>query len=97
MGTKIRVWRAGTVAPGFSLPALHGASPVSLAAFRGMPDPRRHDFVGRRILEEKPAGTGAQRLEDILVEPERGQDQYALSWKPPGGFDSIDHRHPDVH
>jgi cytochrome c biogenesis protein CcmG/thiol:disulfide interchange protein DsbE len=31
------VLKAGTMAPGFSLPALHGASPVSLAAFRGMP------------------------------------------------------------
>ena len=31
------VLKGGTVAPGFSLPALHGGVPVSLAAFRGTP------------------------------------------------------------
>ena len=31
------VLRAGTVAPPFALPGLHGGSPVSLSAFRGKP------------------------------------------------------------
>jgi len=31
------VLKAGTVAPGFSLPELHGGNPVSLSAFRGKP------------------------------------------------------------
>jgi peroxiredoxin len=32
-----RVLRAGTVAPNFSLPALHGGNPVSLSDYRGRP------------------------------------------------------------
>ncbi|MGO8824600.1 MAG: TlpA family protein disulfide reductase [Acidimicrobiales bacterium] len=31
------VLKAGTVAPGFTLPGLHGGNPVSLSAFRGRP------------------------------------------------------------
>jgi hypothetical protein len=58
---------------------------------------RGDDLLGRGVLEEKAAGAGTQRLEDVLVEPKRGQDQHALSREPPGGFDAVDSRHPDVH
>jgi hypothetical protein len=58
---------------------------------------RRHDFLGGSVLEQKAAGAGAQRLDDVLVEPEGRQDQHALSRESPRRFDPVDPRHPDVH
>ena len=35
--------------------------------------------LGRRVLEQEAAGPGAQRLDDVLVEAERGEDEHALA------------------
>ena len=37
------------------------------------------DLVGGGVLEQEAAGAGAQRVDDVLVEPERGEDQDALA------------------
>ena len=62
---------------------------------------RRDDLLRRRVLEHEPARAGPQRVVDVVVEPERGQDQHpggGLSpHDPPGGLDAVKHRHPDVH
>ena len=58
---------------------------------------RRDDFAGRRVLEQEPAGAGAQGIDDVLVETERRQDQDALSWQPAGRLDAVHAGHANVH
>ena len=48
-------------------------------------------------LEQEAAGPGAQGVDDVLVEPERGEDEDALARQPPGGLDAVHDRHTDVH
>ena len=60
-------------------------------------------FGGRGVLEHEPAGAGAERGEDVLVEVEGGQDQDAyagaavVGQDSPGGFETVHDGHPDVH
>ena len=39
----------------------------------------REQVVGQRVLEQEAARAGAQRLEDVLVEIERREDQHRAS------------------
>jgi hypothetical protein len=52
-------------------------------------------------LRRKPlaeaAGAGAQRVDDVLVEAEGGEDENALAREPAGGLDPVHARHSDVH
>ena len=63
---------------------------------------RLDQLLGRRVLEQEAARTGPQRLVDVLVEVERGQDQdprplVSPVEQPPGRLETVDVRHPDVH
>ena len=66
-------------------------------------DPDRVDELRRLdVLEQEAARARAQRLEDVLVEVERGEDQdraprIAGRHEPPGRLDAVHARHPDVH
>jgi len=60
--------------------------------------------AGRRgVLQQESAGARAQRAEDVLVEPEVGEDHDAHAVQPlvrddlPGGLEAVEHRHRDVH
>jgi len=62
------------------------------------------DQLGRLgVLDQETAGPGAQRLVDVLVGLEGGQDddldpgQVLLGRDAPGGFQAVDPGHPDVH
>ena len=55
------------------------------------------DLAGRRVLEQEAAGAGAQRLDDVLVEAEGGEDEDALARQPPRRLDAVHARHADVH
>ena len=59
------------------------------------------DLLGRRVFEHEPARAGAQRVVDVGVEPERGQDQHTCAGcardDAAGRLDSVEHRHTDVH
>src|SRR5207248_3211349 len=60
-------------------------------------------FRGFDVLHHKTTGTGAERLEHILVHLERGQDQHAqprqgsISHDSPSRFETINAGHTDVH
>ena len=63
---------------------------------------RLDELLGRRVLEHEAARAGAQRLVDVLVEVERGQDQdprplVAAVEQPARRLEAVDVRHPDVH
>ena len=60
-------------------------------------------FVTRGVLEQEPAGAGAQRLVDVVVEIERREHQHAdgvghvRPGEASGRFDPVEDRHADVH
>src|SRR5205823_4361351 len=60
-------------------------------------------FRGFDVLHHKTTGTGAERLEHILVHLERGQDQHpqprqgSISHDSPSRFEAINAGHTDVH
>ena len=61
----------------------------------------RDELVLGRVLEQKPTGSGAKRVEDVLVGVERGDDDDS-GWlgrleHPGGGFDAVQTGHPYVH
>ena len=58
---------------------------------------RLDDLARRRVLEQEAAGAGAQRLDDVLVEAEGGEDEDALTRQAAGRLDAVHARHPDVH
>ena len=62
---------------------------------------RGGDLLGRRVLEHEAARAGAQRVVDVGVEPEGGQDQHARAWlrrdDPSGRLDPVEDGHADVH
>jgi hypothetical protein len=57
-------------------------------------------LIGRRVLEQEPADPGAQRLVDVLVGVEGGEDQdpgrRAECDDLAGGPQAVEDRHPDV-
>ena len=55
------------------------------------------DLLRGRVLEQKAAGAGAQRVDDVLVEAEGGEDQHPLARQPAGGLDPVHAGHADVH
>src|SRR6185312_15648853 len=62
----------------------------------------RDQPLRRGLLEQEPAGPGAQRGVDVLVEVERGEDQHPRR-RPGsgqdvfGGGDAVEAGHADVH
>src|ERR1700683_780365 len=83
-------------------PARHARGQERLAggdgAYRGQ------QFLKRAALQREPARPGAQRLEDVLVQVERGEDEdpgagttASFGKNLPRGLDPVQHRHPDVH
>ena len=67
-------------------------------------DPHGVQQIDRqRVLQQEPAGAGTQRLVDVLVEVERGEDddprrrQRVVARDPPGRLEAVHHRHPNVH
>ena len=66
---------------------------------------RRDELLGRRVLEQEPAGTCAQRLVDVLITVERGEHQDArrlaagdaVRDDPPRGLETVELGHADVH
>jgi hypothetical protein len=49
------------------------------------------------VLEQEPARARTQRLDDVVVEPERREDQDAVAGQPARRLDAVEHRHADVH
>ena len=49
------------------------------------------------VLEDESGCAGPERLDDVLVETERRQDQDPRSGQLPGRLDPVHARHPDVH
>jgi hypothetical protein len=67
-------------------------------------DVQRPQQLGRLgVLQQESARARPQRGEDVLVEPEVGQDHDAHAVQPlvgddlPGGLEAVKHRHLDVH
>jgi hypothetical protein len=58
---------------------------------------RLHHLMGGRILEQEAACPRAQRVDDVVVEPERGDDQHPLTGKSPRRLDAVHLWHADVH
>ncbi len=62
---------------------------------------RVEDLHRRRVLEDEPGGTRAQRPQHLVVGVKRGEDhdlrRVLAPSQPFGGRESVDHRHPDVH
>src|SRR5215468_9270107 len=62
---------------------------------------RGHELRRQRVLEQEPAGSGAQPGVYVLVEVEGGQQDHVGrrfgGADPRGGFDPVQVRHPDVH
>jgi hypothetical protein len=56
---------------------------------------------GAYVFEEEPGGTGPQRVKDVLVGVERGQDKYPGGGRHSGQFlccgATVHDRHADVH
>jgi hypothetical protein len=70
-------------------------------AGRDQPD-SEDQLIGWAVLQQETAGSGAQRLVDVLVVAERRQDQHArgqigVFQQPSAGGDSVHVRHADVH
>ncbi len=70
----------------------------------GGDDPHGGDqLLGRRVLEQEPAGTCPQRVVDVLVEVEGGEHQHLRGLlrlgpgQAPGRLDPVEVRHADVH
>ncbi len=63
----------------------------------------RHQVVRRHVLEEESARTGTQRLDDVFVEVERGEDQHpgvprrVAVDDAPRRLDAVHARHSHVH
>ena len=60
------------------------------------------EFLRPRVLQQEAAGAGAQRLVDVVVEVERGEDQHPRVGRRaardlPGRRDAVEDRHPHVH
>ena len=68
---------------------------------RGDPGDGFHDLRGRGVLEQEAAGTGAQRVQDVLVGVEGGQHDHlgrtGAGAQPAGGGDAVHPRHAQVH
>ena len=47
---------------------------------------RFDDLGARRVLEQRAAGARAQRGDDVIVEPEGGEDQDPLARQPASGL-----------
>ncbi len=80
-------------------PAGHGRSEQSIAPGD---DPDGQDQLIRPdVLQKKTAGPRTQRLDHVLVDIERREDQnpgrLVLGCQDPGGLDPIQDGHPDVH
>ena len=67
-------------------------------------DPHGVEEVDReRVLQQEAAGPGAERLVDVLVEVEGGEDHDACAGErlvagdPPRGLEAVHDRHADVH
>ena len=61
-----------------------------------------HQLLGRGVLEQEPAGPGAERLEDVVVALEGGEDDdpawdVGFSDDAAGGLQAVHPRHLDVH
>jgi len=62
-----------------------------------------HELGGLAVLHQEASCSDADRLEDVLVEDERGEDddvgraQGRIGGNPAGGLQSVDSRHPNVH
>ena len=60
------------------------------------------EVLRQDVLDEEAGGSGAQCVEDILVQPVVGQNddvhrvQGRIRRDAPGGLDAVDLRHPDV-
>src|SRR5580704_17937973 len=82
-------------------PARHARSEQRLAG--GDRADRGQQLLQRAALQREAARSGPQRLKNVLVQVERGEDQHpgharALAGGDlPGGLDTVHHRHPDVH
>ena len=70
----------------------------------GRDDPDRVDqFGGLGALQQESAGARVQRRVHVLVQVERGQDEYPGSGVAvprgdlPGGLDAVEFRHPHIH
>ncbi len=66
---------------------------------RHRPD-RADQLLGRGVLEQEAAGPSAERLVDVLVGVEGGQDQHpggGPGQHRPGRLQTVQPRHPDVH
>ena len=106
----------GQVAQGRVAFVVDGRQPVRIAVEQPARDGGREERVavgdgldggdepGRGdVLEQEPAGTGAQRLDDVLVGIERGQDEDpgvrgdAVADDAARRRDPVEHRHADVH
>jgi hypothetical protein len=80
-------------------PACRGGGEGRLAGLDGTD--RAEQIGGRRVLEQKSAGTGLERGEHVLVEVEGGQDEHP--GRGGGGadlgrcLDAVHAGHPDVH
>ena len=63
---------------------------------------RVHQLLGRGVLEQEPAGPGPERLEDVVVALEGGEDHdpagdVGLPDDAAGGLQAVHPRHLDVH
>src|SRR5512132_243054 len=68
----------------------------------GGDDPyRRHQLLRRSVLQKEPAGAGAERIVNVLVEIERREDQDlggpVLGGDPTRRLDAVHRGHPHVH
>jgi hypothetical protein len=59
-------------------------------------------LLGRAVFEQRAARSGAERLVDVLVEVEGGEDQNPrplidIGDDPAGGFEPVEVRHADIH
>ena len=77
----------------------HGRGEQRVAA--GHDADRGCDLLRRRVLEHEPARASPQRVVDVVIEAERGQDQHPRgrlgTHDPAGGLDAVQNRHADVH
>ncbi len=70
-------------------------------AVRQEPD-RAYDLVGASPLEQKSGGAGAEGIEHVVVVLEGGEDEdprrvVHVGEQAPGGLDTVDDGHADVH
>src|SRR5215467_4802417 len=62
---------------------------------------RGDQIMPRRVLEQEPAGSGPERLVDVVVEVERGEHDHLGRGRSAGDqprrLETVHPRHPDVH